>query len=79
MIKVYVKTNSIRKDVTTDVTATPASVFSDLGASTAGAAVNLNGTILTATDLNSSFEALGVADGSTVNLNSIVKADGAKN
>lgn len=78
MIKLYVKTNTARREVTADVTATPASVFNDMGVSTAGASINLNGTILSATDLNSSFSALGVADGATANLNSIVKADGAK-
>lgn len=74
MIKVIVKTSTTRKEVTTETSATPASV---LGAGVAGAHVNLNGVILSATDLNSTFEALGVQDGSIVNLNSIVKADGA--
>ena len=79
MIKVIVKTTNIRnKEVVADVTGTPKSGFDELGASVAGASVNLNGTILTATDLNSTFEALGVADGGTINLNAVVKADGAR-
>ena len=79
MIKVVIKTNTIRgKEVTADVDSTPARVFGDLGVSVAGASVNLNGMILTATDLNSTFEALGVADGATVNLNSVIKAVGAR-
>jgi len=40
--------------------------------------INLDGTILSAVDINSSFEALGVQDGSSVNLNCIIKADGAR-
>lgn len=77
MIKVLVKTNTTRREVTADVTQTPGAVFNDMGVSVAGAVVNLNGTILTATDLNTPFETLGVQDGTSVNLNSIVKADGA--
>lgn len=78
MIKVLVKTNTTRQEVITEVTKTPAQAFEEANAGVSGAMVNLNGTVLTATDLNSTFEALGVADGATVNLNSIVKADGAR-
>lgn len=78
MIKVLVKTNTAREEVITEVTSTPAKVFEEANAGVSGAMVNLNGTVLTATDLNSTFEQLGVADGATVNLNSIVKADGAR-
>lgn len=78
MIKVLVKTNTMRKEVITEVSNTPAKVFEQADAGVAGAMVNLNGTVLTATDLNSTFEALGVADGATINLNSVVKADGAR-
>lgn len=79
MIKVVIKTNTMRRDVTAEPNATPRAIFDDFGVDTSGSVVNLNGTILSATDLNSTFEALGVSDGSTVNLNSIVKADGANN
>lgn len=78
MIKVLVKTNTTRQEIITETTDTPAIVFEKANAGVSGAMVNLNGTVLTATDLNSTFEALGVADGATVNLNSIVKADGAR-
>lgn len=77
MIAVQVRTNTTRKTRNVDITSTPAQVFSDLEISPAGAMINLNGTILSATDLNSTFEALGVTDGTTCNLNSIVKMDGA--
>ena len=66
MIKVLVKTNTMRQEVITEVTKTPAQVFEQADAGVAGAMVNLNGTVLTA------------ADAATVNLNSIVKADGAR-
>lgn len=78
MIKVIVKTNAIRKEVVAEVTDTPIHAFEEADAGYAGSMINLNGTPLTATDLHSSFESLGVTDGSTVNLNSIVKADGAR-
>lgn len=79
MIQVQVRTNTTRKTRNVDVNSTPASVFDELEISPAGSMINLNGTILTATDMQSTFAALGVTDGSTVNLNSIVKADGAIN
>lgn len=78
MIQVNVRTNTARKTKNTDLNSTPAQVLGDLDIGTAGAMINLDGTILSAVDLNSTFEALGVQDGSTINLNSIVKADGAK-
>lgn len=78
MIKVFVKSNTTRKEIIADITSTPAQAFEQANVGFAGAMNNLNGTILTATDLNSSFEALGVAEGDTINLNSIVKADGAR-
>lgn len=78
MIKVLVKTNTVRREVVADVNSTPNAVFEEMGISVSGSTVNLNGTILTATDMNSSFTALGANDGTTVNLNSIVKADGAR-
>lgn len=77
MIKVLVKTNVLRQEVVTEITTTPGKVFDDLGISLAGSMVNLNGATLYGVDLNSSFENLGVTDGSTVSLNSIIKADGA--
>lgn len=77
MIKVLVKTNTARREIITEAESTPNEVFNDMGVSIAGSMVNLNGTPLSATDLNSSFSSLGATDGSSVNLNSIVKADGA--
>lgn len=77
MIKVLVKTNVVRREVVTELSNTPNAVFEDLGISPAGSMINLNGSTLYGVDLNSSFSSLGVVDGSTVSLNSIVKADGA--
>lgn len=77
MIKIIVKTNTERSTVVGNVDNTPKSVFENAGISTEGSTLNLNGTFLNATDLHSSFSALGVEDGATVSLNAIVKADGA--
>lgn len=79
MIQIRVQTNGVRETVIKDVTATPASVFNDLGVDISRSMVNLNGATLNAASVNKTFEELGVADGSTANLNSIVKADGAIN
>ena len=78
MIQITLRTNTIRKVVTAEVSDTPNTVFSNNNLSTTNSMVNLNGTILGAVDINSTFAELGVADGSTNNLNAIVKADGAQ-
>lgn len=77
MISINVRTNTQRRTVNEDITATPKQVFEELGVDTSTSMVNLNGTILSGADFNKSFEELGVADGATANLNAIVKADGA--
>lgn len=77
MIQVNVRTNTTRKTCNVEVTDTPKSVFDSVGVDVSRSMTNLNGVTLTATDLNSTFAALGVSDGTTANLNSIVKADGA--
>lgn len=78
MITINVRTNTTRRAVNTDITSTPKSIFAELGVDTSTSMVNLDGVPLTATDFNKTFEALSVEDGSTVSLNAIVKADGAK-
>lgn len=78
MIKVLVSTNGFRKrEVITDLSSTPASVFSDLGVSTAGTVSYLNGCTLSRQEFNAQFADLDVADGDTVDLTAIVKSDGA--
>lgn len=77
MIQVIIKTNTTRKSCNVDVNSTPASVFEANQITPQGAMINLNGTILSAVDLQAPFSALGIADGATCNLNSIVKLDGA--
>lgn len=77
MVQVQIKTNTTRKTKNVDVNTTPAAIFAESEISTAGAAINLNGTILSATDLQSSLAALGVSDGTSIYLNCVVKADGA--
>lgn len=77
MLSINVRTNLTRRTVSQDITATPRQVFDELGVDTSTSMVNLSGTILSGADFDKSFEELGVADGSTVHLNAIVKADGA--
>ena len=79
MIQVKIKTNTIRdRVVTAELNDSVISVFESQGIDVSGSMTNLNGMTLTATDLNSTFQTLGVNDGETVRLNSVVKADGAK-
>ena len=77
MIQVSVKTNTTRKTVTAETTDTPAKIFADLGIDISSSKVNLNGVQLSVADMNAPFANLGVTDGASVSLNSIVKADGA--
>lgn len=77
MIQLNVRTNTTRRTITTDVTSTPRSVFTEMGIDTSTSMVNLDGAILSAEDFGKTFDRLGVADGSVANLNAIVKADGA--
>lgn len=77
MISINVRTNTTRRTVSADVTSTPREVFNELGVDTSTSMVNLDGAILSAADFGKSFEELRIADGSTANLNAIVKADGA--
>lgn len=79
MITLNVRTNTARRTVNKDITDTPRSVFEELGVDTSTSMVNLNGTILSGADFDKTFEELRVADGSTANLNAIIKADGAAN
>lgn len=78
MISVKVRTNTARKTVSVDITATPKSVFSELGVDTSTSMVNLDGAPLSGADFNKTFEELGIEDGSTASLNAVVKADGAR-
>ena len=79
MIQINVKTNTARKAFTREITDTPISVLNEMGLSTTGTQINLNGTILSAADQNAPFEKLGVQDGQSYTLNVIVKADGGAN
>lgn len=77
MISINVRTNTTRRTVSADVTSTPREVFAEFDVDTSTSMVNLDGAILSAADFGKTFEELRVADGSTANLNAIVKADGA--
>lgn len=77
MINVNVKSNSVRTTIIADVTSTPRSVFQQAGIDTSTSQVNVDGIVITGAALDKSFADLHIADGSTVGLNAIVKADGA--
>lgn len=77
MIQVIVRTNTTKKTVTVEANTTPSTIFSDLKINPADAVINLNGTRLSAVDLQATMTDLGIKDGDTCSLNSIVKLDGA--
>lgn len=77
MIQIRVKANGATRIVNKEINATPAEVFSDLDLEISKAQITVNGTILTASQINSTFETLGVEDGSEVRIGSVVKTDNA--
>lgn len=78
MITVNIRAiGGVTKTAIAEITSTPSEVLAEKGVDTAGTTVNLSGRILSSAELNATFEQLGVADGATVSLNSIIKADGA--
>ena len=77
MIQIRVKANGATRIVNKEINATTAEVFSDLDLEISKAQITVNGTILTASQINSTFEALGVEDGSEVRIGSVVKTDNA--
>lgn len=77
MIKLIVKTTTVRnKEVVTDLSDTPASVFEKLGVSTAGASITLDGRFINGSLLNKSFAELDIKEGAVAYLNNVVKSDG---
>jgi hypothetical protein len=77
MIQITVKSNGTRRTETAEVTSTPAEIFDNIGIDTSRSMVNLDGVVLNSEGQQRTFESLGVTDGSTVTLSSVVKADGA--
>lgn len=77
MISINVRTSTVRRTVSREITSTPKEVFDELGIDTSSSHANLAGVMLSAADYNKSFEELGVQDGTETYLNAIVKADGA--
>lgn len=76
MIKVSVKSTSSSFQSITEITNTPANVMDELGILAVGL-VNFNGEMLSANQLNNTFESLGIVDGDEVTIWNIKKSDGA--
>lgn len=77
MITINVSTTTVRRTVIKEITDTPASVFEELGVDTDNSMVTLDGGIVRGGDINKTFGELGLTDGGSTYLRSIVKADGA--
>ena len=75
MLSIRVATNTIRKTVSKDVTATPKEVLDELGVDTTTSRITVNAE--PCRNLDKTFEQLGIADNSDVSISAIVKADGA--
>ena len=78
MIRVIFKSNTMRQEVTKEITDTPKSVFEELGVMTENIVANIDGMVLSATDLYSPFSALNIQPGDEIRLNSVVKLDGGR-
>lgn len=77
MIQLKIRTTTNSSQVITEVNSTPMKVFSENSIPVDGKSVQLNGMTLSVTDMNSTFEQLGVADNSTAILGCVQKADSA--
>lgn len=75
MIQIKIRTNTAKEIVNAEITASPNAIFGDLSIDPSQSRVTLNGDVIT--NLNKTFEELGVTDGTSNTLNAIVKADGA--
>lgn len=77
MIQISISTNTVRKTVNAEVTATPFEVFEENNISTAGCQVYVDGERIQGDDFDETFEDLGVDDESAITISCIVKADSA--
>jgi hypothetical protein len=77
MINVSIRTTGERKQAVVEVTTTISTVLTDNSIDTAGKVFQINGANLQTSELGKSFADCGVADGATVMLSAVVKADSA--
>lgn len=78
MIQISISTNTVRKTVNAEVTATPLEVFEENSISTTGCQVYVDGERIQGADFDETFEDLGIEDESTITISCIVKADSAR-
>lgn len=77
MINVTIGTNTSRKTIITPIDSKIKDVLEQNEVNTAGAAIHLNGSLLSVRDLTETFEALGITEDSNNMLIAVVKADSA--
>lgn len=79
MITVKANTTHDRREFIEQVNeATPGAIFDKMGVDVSNSMVCVDGAMITAADFGKTFAQLGVADGATVRLSAIVKAQGAR-
>lgn len=78
MINLTIGTNTERKSVIVEPDQTLQEVLEENNVNVNGCALHLNGSLIAGVDIEETFEALGVADGSKAMLIAVVKADSAK-
>ena len=76
MIKVIIKTTSVRREITANLSDTPRSLFDEQGIDIESGIINLDGAPLCFVELNKPLGELGIAEGAICSLNCIVKAYG---
>ena len=78
MINVSIRTTADRKSTVVEVGTKISQVLADNSIDTAGKVFQLNGAGLQTSELGKTFEDCGIADGATVMLSAVVKADSAQ-
>jgi sulfur carrier protein ThiS len=78
MINLTIGTNTERKSVIVEPEQTLSDVLAENSVNVNGCALHLNGSLIAGVDTDSTFEELGVADGTKATLIAVIKADSAK-
>ena len=78
MINLTIGTNTQRTTVIVEQDETLQSILSDNNINVTGTALHLNGTLIAGVDTDKSLVELGIADGTSAVLISVIKADSAQ-
>lgn len=77
MISVTIRGNGFDRTVTAEVTSTPRETLDEVGYDYSRSLVSIKGRNLNGSSLDTTYQDLGVEDGTATRLTAVVKSDGA--